>query len=414
MDYYKKIAKILRTDIDNVYNIEKVLGEKTGIDGIINKIGEENDKKIDIALRSMGLSRMSSAKVISDHLIKKIGEDDKKISKYLEYPECNTQAGCKKIINFLTSLGDERGFFIKHSKFIEIIKAEPPQKIISTLGYEDVDGLIKNENLYEIAAALRFIEGGDWINKHFLPHYKELTPNDFEERNIKMISINEKWRNAAKAFIKKKYHNISHLKELGFIFIIPTDLNLEGEIIRTIGLLRHYWHEVRFYSDLFKEATRNKKEFSDVLMKLLRGDVIDDRKMLKDGDWMIVQRYLAKIDEFDWRLAYPHTNPEAIHWEKAEKDIAELGLRYNIGSLMFWKGLNWVGDYFSTDIGIDMLVSFNIVDNAMSLVKEREMIKYLYHHQEALWNKIFASYFGDKKMEEIIKENIIKGIIKFS
>ncbi len=39
----------------------------------------------------------------------------------------------------------------------------------------------------------------------------------------------------------------------------------------------------------------------------------------------------------------------------------------------------------------------------------KEIIKYLYHHQESLWNKIFTEYFGEEKMEELIKENIIKG-----
>jgi len=45
----------------------------------------------------------------------------------------------------------------------------------------------------------------------------------------------------------------------------------------------------------------------------------------------------------------------------------------------------------------------------MSLVKEKEMIKYLYHHQEALWNKIFISYLGQEKVEAIVKENLLKG-----
>jgi hypothetical protein len=46
------------------------------------------------------------------------------------------------------------------------------------------------------------------------------------------------------------------------------------------------------------------------------------------------------------------------------------------------------------------------------LVKEKEMVKYLYHQQEALWNKIFAEYFGEEKMEEIIKSNLLKGYVE--
>jgi len=68
-----------------------------------------------------------------------------------------------------------------------------------------------------------------------------------------------------------------------------------------------------------------------------------------------------------------------------------------------------VGDYFKDEIGEEVLVSFNLVDTVMSLVKEKEMIKYLYHHQEALWNKIFSEYFNQKKLEKFAQENLLKG-----
>jgi hypothetical protein len=112
---------------------------------------------------------------------------------------------------------------------------------------------------------------------------------------------------------------------------------------------------------------------------------------------------LAKDDENDHRLFLPHVNPEAFHWDKAEDSLAK------IEGLDFWKDLDWVGDFFKIETGGEVLVSFNLVDTVMSLVMEKEMIKYLYHHQEALWNKIFVSYFGQEKMEQLIKENIIKG-----
>ena len=70
-------------------------------------------------------------------------------------------------------------------------------------------------------------------------------------------------------------------------------------------------------------------------------------------------------------------------------------------------GLGW--RFFKIETGGEVPVSFNLVDTVMSLVQEKEMIKYLYHHQEALWNKNFVSYFGEEKMEELIKESIIKG-----
>ena len=149
-------------------------------------------------------------------------------------------------------------------------------------------------------------------------------------------------------------------------------------------------------------------------MSSLRGDVLDKRFEEKTlgKKWMIVQQYLAKHDENDWRLFEPHVNPEAIHWRKAEEDIGKLGKSFGNVDLSFWADLDFVGDYFPTESGIDVLVSFNLVDTAMSLVKKKEMIKYLYHHQEALWNKIFAGFLGEEKMEEMIIQNFEKGFIE--
>ena len=42
--------------------------------------------------------------------------------------------------------------------------------------------------------------------------------------------------------------------------------------------------------------------------------------------------------------------------------------------------------------------------------KEKE-VKYLYHQQEALWNKIFVEYMGRERLNQAIEENIIDGFI---
>ena len=78
----------------------------------------------------------------------------------------------------------------------------------------------------------------------------------------------------------------------------------------------------------------------------------------------------------------------------------------------FWEGLGPIGDFFKDESGVEIPVSFNFLDTAMSLFQKKEMIKYLYHHQEALWNKIFAELFGEEKMEQLIKDNFDHGFIK--
>jgi hypothetical protein len=185
-------------------------------------------------------------------------------------------------------------------------------------------------------------------------------------------------------------------------------------------LLLHYLNEVPFYSKLFRKFAGQDK-FVAKLQSLLRGDVPseklpDSNLQLPNSRIRIVQRYLAKDDEKDFRLFEPHINPEAEHWYKAEGDLARMSELPEAKGHAFgyWQGLDFVGDFFHDGLfssDSEELISFDLIDLIMSLIKKGE-IKYLYHQQEALWNKIFIEYLGRDKVNELVEENIIGGFVK--
>ncbi len=415
MKPYEKIAKILRTDKDNVRLLEEKLSALTGKKDVMSKIVEENEATIRNRLDFLGLGRKITAKQIYDALISKIEADNDELFKVLDSPSASISSDWQRVLEIAQNISDKtKGFFLKQEKAVELLRNQPPEKILQVLNYKNVDELLEKENIFEIFSALRFVEGNEWLNENFFKQYESLKPDDFEKREIKVLALPERWVQIAQNFIKHKYHNISHLKELGIIYTIPLSLNISGETMRNFSLIFHYFNEVKFYSELFEKFAGDANSFAKNLISLLRGDAIDEhlpRPAPGKTQWLIIQRYLAKDDENDWRLFEPHINPEAMHWERAEKMLVKAGEVLNNFSadLAFWQNLNWIGDYFGTEAGIDVLVSFNLIDTAMSLVKEKELIKYLYHHQEALWNKIFTEYFNEEKIEEMMKENIVKG-----
>lgn len=415
MKSYEKIAKILRTDRDTIRLIEEKLGALTGKNNVMDKIIEENEAMIKNRLGDLGMAPNASAKEIYSALINKIKNDDNLLFSALKHPNCGNINDCNRVLEVAKKVaGRPKGFFLKKEKAVEFLKNQPPLNILRSLGYSTVEEMLQKEDFFEVFSALRFLEDNRWLQDVFFKQYEKLRPSDFEEREIVLRTLGYQWIAAAESFVKKKYHNISHLKELGVVFVIPIALGFSGELMRMISLVFHYLNEVPFYSSLFKKASENESDFAKNLISLLRGDVIDERLNPPVGgksQWLVIQRYLAKDDENDWRLFEPHINPEVIHWRRAEQMIVKTGEMFDTlaVNLSFWQNLNWVGDYFPTETGIDVLVSFNLIDTAMSLVKEKELIKYLYHHQESLWNKIFAEYLGAEKMEELIRENLIKG-----
>ncbi len=396
-------------------DLEQKMANISGKQGVIQKIAEENDNLVSKTLIELGLSRESSAEEVRIALQKKIIELDSQLPS-------DWQGLFDKALELVNKSGPalslSKGFFIKKEKAIELLEKYPPENIP-----------IDKDDFESVFAALRFTQSNEWMHKFFDEAYNDLKPEDFEERPIELKVLEEKWLNVAEKFLEKKYHNVSHLKELGIIFMIPLKLDpirgkdtlralaasngagTPGEVLRTFLLLLHYLNEVPFYSKLFRKFAAE-ENFIEKLKSLLRGDVIDVLSsksyiLNSKASWLIIQRYLAKDDENDPRLLIPHINPEAEHWYKAQESLAKLGPDFT-----FWKELDFAGDFFpSTSSGQVELVSFDLIDQVMTLVKKGEA-KYLYHQQEALWNKIFIEYLGRERMNELIEENIIKGYIE--
>lgn len=416
MTSLETIARILRADKKYLEGVNNRLIDLTGKKGVLDQLVEENEMLMGRALSTLGISRQVNSKGAYSALITKIGADDQHIFKALGEPDSRSTEECQRVATLVkNAVNPPKGLFLRLDKAREFLMKEPPRQVMGFLGYQTVEELLAKEDLFEVYSSLRFIEGNEWLNTVFFKQYEHLSPSDFEEREVEVRALGHKWTEMSQKFVAKKRHNISHLKELGVVFIIPTTLGIPGEILRMITLIGHYLYEVPFYADMFRRIIAQPETFSSNFTSLLRGDLPENRHLIEDpSTWLVVQRYLAKDDENDWRLSAAHIDPEALHWAKAiavlPKATAMMG--GSAEDISFWTNLGWVGDYFQDESGIDVLVSFDLVDTVMSLVQQKEMVKYLYHHQEALWNKIFISYFGEEEIEKRARESLLQGYFR--
>jgi len=417
----QKMAKILRITPELLGEIITSMEHITHKELVIEDILSENEESIKRTLALLEVRKNNESSVLHAQDIIKALEDslireDKTLFELLGKPDLSQPATSRTLIEKSYEAVGVRatGFFLKKEKAREMLAKTPPPNIIRGLGYKNINELLEHEKLEEIFAALRFIETRDWMNDVFVRHYEALTPEDFEERFLDVFVLQRKWLSLAQTFVKKKYHNVSHLKELGIIFIIPIGLDTPGDTLRLFSLILHYLHEIPFYAALVKQYAKHREFFASRLMSLIRGDVGNPmvEYTSQSARWLIVQRYLAKDDQNDKRLFLPHVNPEAIHWRKAQEDIVRFALLHPALKLSLFQNLDYVGDFFPSRDGGELLVSFDLVDNIMSLVGQDTFVKYLYHHQEALWNRIFAGFLGYEQMENLIVKDMDKGYIE--
>lgn len=437
MEYIQKIAKLLRTPEEVILKLEEKMNRITGKTEVLEKIYQKNQEMVEQKLKELKINpvrknflnevKNSDAKIVYEALLKKAGKNDRALYNFFKKPKFHTTAGCKTLIDSVVKLtGEQEGFFLRLEKAKELLKLNPPQNILKFLKHKNIDELLAKENVLEIFSALRFAEDAHWLNDVFFGPYCDFKKEDFERRRIEVRVLPEKWLKIGSKFTGKKLHNISHLKELGIVFVIPFKGKFAGQTIELFTLVLHYFYEIDFYSKIFEKYAED-GNFGPKIISSLKGEVgglpLPDARLMT---WRIIQRYLAKDDPNDPRLLEPHINPEAVHWAKAEKAIEKLARQHPELDLNFWDGLDRVGEYFfmrnknandkihSTSSG-QVLISFDLIDNVISLSKKTTVLsKYLYHQQEALWNEIFIAYMGKEKTEQLLKDNLDKGYISLS
>ncbi len=406
----ESLSKILGVDGMMLERLEVEMGKRTGHIGIIKKVAERNAGIIGRTLDILD-SENRSASHVRSVLRNTILRHEKHLMGFVEKGTGRNEfEKAAHLAKKIAKIG--RGFFLKKELAKEILEKRKPENLLDYLGVKTVGEALKKHDVTELFSALRFIESDEWMHETFDATYGNFTAKDFEEREVEIKVLGPEWKTVSEQFVAKKHHNVSHLKEFGVIFVNPIRENIPGKFLRDFALLLHYFHEIEFYSKLFRKYSKE-ENFAEKFKMLLRGDVPEIFKA-ESCEWLIVPRYLAKIDPKDPRLFLPRVNPESLHWVRGERDLTSFHAPEAHLDLSIWHNLDWVGGIFAD--GGDEVVSFDLEDNAMSLVSfmEGKDENFNYHQRESMWTKLFEECVGgEEKMEAIMMDNFDKGIIKF-
>ena len=285
---------------------------------------------------------------------------------------------------------------LKKSVAKELLQKTPPKKIMQHLKYKSIASMVKNENIFEIYGALRFAESPAWLKK-FNSSFKNLIPSDFEERQIEIYEMPyERWVELAAPFIIKKRHNITHLKELGAVIVLPIgNSSVSGLSITVLPLILHYINEIRLFSSFFK-LNQVKSDFNKIVSDTLNNDGSHSVKMAGQKiHWRVIQRYWGKQNDpkSHPEIFEPHVQPEDLIWRKAEHILFDIE-----PVLGWWRNLDYVGV-----MGDESPVTFNLMDNSISYANRFDYKdRAIYHFRDSLWNELFTRYLGEKTLQQQI------------
>lgn len=294
---------------------------------------------------------------------------------------------------------------LKRSVAKKLLKMMPPKKLMKHLGHRSVDSMLKHENIDEVYTALRFSEGPEWLNKYD-ELFKTVTPSDFETREISIVVMDhDKYVDLAEHFVEKKFHNVTHTKEMGTIVVVPMKVKrMKGITLKSLPLLFHYINEVRLYSTFFK-LKQVQPNFGEIVVNTLIADPGDAAEMAGQYvHWRVIQRYFGKLNDGEAHpeAFEPHVQPEDLHWRKAEEMLTLID-----PEMKFWLEQDYVGKMYN-----GKPLTFNLMDVSLSYSNgETYETAYSYHFRESLWNELFSRYMGAKNLREQVLNQLDNDMI---
>lgn len=353
----------------------------------------------------MGLDPQADPKLFHQALVAKLVEHNRLLEKLvgLKSNDSPPEAVRKILLTYRKVKVPNQAWVIKKARAREFLKATPPTKIMKFLGYSSIDSLLKRENISEIFGVLRFGETARWLNS-FNRHYQALTPADFESRPVEVLMLPPRWLSLCADFVKAKKHNLTHSKEMGVIVMLPLKPNqLSALALWDLALLFHYTNEVRLYSAFFK-LNQVRPDFGQMVAETIVADTRPAAIMAGQRvHWRVIQRYFGKSGGSDHpEIFQPHLQPEDLHWRAAENVLYHLA-----PELAFWSDLDYVGC-----LDGNRPVSANLLDIAASYSNQAPYHQRAYYHfREALWNEVFARYFGHQVLKDQILDQLDNDLV---
>jgi hypothetical protein len=164
--------------------LEAITGQK----GIDAKLTAEIMEKSADRLKRLGLDTNTSGPTIYEALLKQVAQHDQHLAVAIGgHNATSIPEMIPLIVEKVQSLDlPKHGFFLKEAVARQMLRRQPPTKIMERLGYQEVDDLLERESIYELCLSLRFGEEPDWLNQ-FDAGYKTLKSSDFEERDLHLM-----------------------------------------------------------------------------------------------------------------------------------------------------------------------------------------------------------------------------------
>jgi hypothetical protein len=370
------------------------LGNRPGHDArLISDISQRRQE----ALRALQLDEKDTTpKELFYALRHRAGDSNRELERIIGIKPADTpKQSVDKIVKFVEKMDVPRGVWVvRHTVIKDLLKKQPPKKLLKTLGLRSIDSVLKRNSAYELLSMAVCVESPDWREK-FRLKLKKLKPSDFRVNEVGIFQLAptkaEKFRKAGLAVKSSLVNNY----ETGSVLVIPPRRRFELDTIGMTMALLQSLHDLRTYSAYFRHISL-KSDFGNEVYKTLKGGLPGRMRDLSIG-WKPLQRHFNQSPENFSQIEQPYLQYDDI------VVVAPLdALGAELPDLEFWKDKGFSFLYIDTPVSMHLMDV--IVNASHRLPYERSTHDYLRHK---LWEELAFRYLESPPIQSKTIQDIV-------
>jgi hypothetical protein len=159
-------------------------------------------------------------------------KDSERLAERLGVEQTDTPSEVvKKCIGYLEKRTGWRKFWcVKQSVLKKQLKANPPKKVMTVLGFRSIDSLLKREPVLQTLVLAKIIEGVGWQEK-YINQAGSMTNSDFDEQKISFNVISHVRLDSLKKSEIDLRRVVFSSEESSVIIIAPPSRRFEGDVM---------------------------------------------------------------------------------------------------------------------------------------------------------------------------------------
>lgn len=316
------------------------------------------------------------------------GGSNRELEKFIGIKSADTpKQAIEKIIKFVQKLDvPNEVWVVRHTVIKDLLKKQPPKKLLKALGLRSIDSVLKRTSAYELLAMAACVETPDWREK-FRLKFKKLKPSDFRpnETNIYQLAPAKADKLRKSGLVTKS--SLVNNYETGSVLVIPPRRRFELDTLGlTLSLLQSL-HDLRVYSAYFRHLSL-KPDFGAALYNALKQGLPGKVNELQIG-WKPLQRHFNRTPEAFGKVEQPYLQYDDIVIV-APLDV----LGDTLPDLNFWRDKGFSFLYLDTPVSMNLMDV--IVNSSQRLPYERSTHDYLRHR---LWEELAFRYLDSPPIQ---------------